>query len=90
MGSFVLLLFTFSHIDHTILGVEAITNAISLVDSHLDIFVPFFLWMFSCIFMMFANIGSRGDCYDELFWLPLYPVISSLLLEMYRFIVLFG
>ena len=71
----------FSRTGHIILHVEAIANAIWLVDSHLDIFAPFFCGMSSCIFMVFTNIGSHGDCYDESFLLPLYPVISSLVIE---------
>ena len=44
LRSFVLLLFMFSRTGHTYLCIKAIANAVSLVDSHLDIFAPFSLW----------------------------------------------
>ena len=72
--SFTLLLFTLSWTGHTNLRVKTIVNVIWLVDSHLYIFTPFSCGLFSCIFMMFTIISSRGDCYDESFWLLLYPV----------------
>ena len=56
--SFVLLLFMFSHTGRTYLCVETIANAVRLVNSHLDIFAPFFSSrLFSFIFMMFVLIG---------------------------------
>ena len=45
LWSFVLLLFMLSRTGHTYLCVETIANAVWLVNSHLDIFVPFFLWV---------------------------------------------
>ena len=45
LWSFVLLLFMFSRTGHTYLCVETIANAVWLVNSHLDIFAPFFLWI---------------------------------------------
>ena len=51
-------------------------NTIWLAESHLDIFAPFPVGCSSCIFMMFTISGSDGDCYDELFWLPLNSVKS--------------
>ena len=58
LGSFVLLLFTFSRTGHTYVYVETIANAVWLANSHLVIFVPFSCGLFSLIFMMYLFIGS--------------------------------
>ena len=83
LRSFILLLFTFSRTGHTYLCVEAIANAVRLVDSHLDIFVPFSCRLFSFIFMMFVFIGS----WWRLLWLVI--LVSKECLELCRGVLFF-
>ena len=85
------LLFTFSHIGHTYLGVKTIANAMWLVESHLHISCLFLVGCPSCIFMMFVN---KEMWWRLLQWVVLVSTEScrlpNLLLNAYELLIIWG